>query len=208
MTACLLCLTPPLAFAEYDNDEDSDCPGDSCDTPPGNAGGAGGSGGDGGDGGEGGAGGDGGDASASNFGIQKTYATGGDSESSSYSRGGSASNFGIQEQDQDNDVTINNPAADVEGAAKRSARRASQAARVTAGSNGGSTPCGDHTGLSLSTGVAGGGLGTITEACRAFRATQAEATVSAKKAFAVKAQYWIGFPFRLVLHVVTLGVLN
>ncbi len=119
---------------------------------------------------------------------------------------------GFNEQGQETDVIveveINNPAADVKGAAKRAARRAAQAARVTAGSNGGTTPCGDHTGLSISTGAVGGGLGTITEACRAYRVTQAEALVSAKKGFAVKAQYWIGFPFRLALHVCTLGVLN
>ncbi len=119
---------------------------------------------------------------------------------------------GVNEQGQETDVIveveINNPAADVAKAAKRAARRAAQAARVSASSNGGTTPCGDTTGLSVSTGIAGGALGTITEACRAFRATQAEALVSTKKAFAVKFAYWVGFLPRTVLHVCTLGVLN
>ncbi len=100
-------------------------------------------------------------------------------------------------------------AMDIKGAAKELSKRAAEAARATAGSSGkGHTPCGDHTGLSVSTGAVGGGLGTITEACRAFRVTLAEEIVSSKKAFAVRFQYWVGFLPRLILHVATLGVLN
>ncbi len=216
VTACLS-LPATQALAEYDNDEDSDCSGNSCDAPPGNAGGAGGSGGsggDGGDGGDGGAGGDGGDASASNFGIQKTYT---DSESSSYSRGGSASNFGIQDQDQDNDVetkvTITNPADDVRGAAeeirKGMERSAPPAPRAESSSRVVETnPCGDSTGLSVSTGPIAGGAGTITEACRVFRLNLLSDAQTGWGVYLAQISHFAGWLPRTVLHIASFGILN
>lgn len=233
VTLSLVCLTPPVVSAD---DHEDDCPGNSCDAPPENNGGAGGSGGDGGQGGDGGDGGDA-DANAFNIGIQKTFASGGDSESSSKvknsgnsessssARGGSAfqgqqqGQIGINKQGQDNDVsttvTITNPAEDVRGAAEEirkgmersapSAPRAESSSRVVE-----TNPCGDSTGLSVSTGPMAGGAGTITEACRVFRLnllTDGQDGFS-WGVYLAQISHFAGWFPRTVLHIASFGILN
>jgi hypothetical protein len=70
-------------------------------------------------------------------------------------------------------------------------------------------PCGDSTGLSAQTGIAGGSLSTVSEACRAFRVEEygRRSTNRARK-FAVETAYWLGFPTRLALAIATGGALN
>jgi hypothetical protein len=73
----------------------------------------------------------------------------------------------------------------------------------------GKTPCGDASGLSAQTGLAGGGLATITETCRAYRLQRLQASkpdaISTKLAAITHYAGW--FP-RLLLHVASCGVLN
>ena len=110
------------------------------------------------------------------------------------------------------EVVTNAPAPDVKGAANELSHRAESAPPATASSSANVPGCGDTTGVSAQTGVAGGGLATITEACRASRYAHAEATLTqngyGRRAAAVRVAYWVGFLPRLVLHVVSFGALN
>ena len=145
-------------------------------------------------------------------------AKGGDSESSSRARGGDSEstsevkfsgNSNNRNSTGEQSVNINNPADDVEGAAKRMARHAESAARVRSDSKIGVSPCGDSTGLSVQTGVAGGGMATITEACRAFRLQTLQAI--GKGSFSTTLAtitHYAGWLPRTILHVASFGVLN
>ena len=66
-----------------------------------------------------------------------------------------------------NTTTVEAP--DVKGMASELAKHAESAGDVRSNSNPATSPCGDSTGLSGQVGVAGGGLATVTETCRAFR---------------------------------------
>lgn len=72
--------------------------------------------------------------------------------------------------------------------------------------------CGDTTGLGAQTQLAGGSAATISESCRAVRYAQATQALEqngfTKRAKVVTAVYWIGLPFRTVIHVVSGGILN
>lgn len=183
MVLCLLCLTVPVAHAEYDEEE---CPGNSCEAPPGNSGG----------GSVGDVTAEGGDATATAFGGTG-FGFGGSASSGSsiyapdfsfdYNPSSAYSNSGanaLSFQEQYNSMyqgqgqgfeafngntTIVNPGLG-EGIQKGMERSAPPAPRVESDSRIVETnPCGDSTGLSLSTGPVAGGAGTITEACRVFR---------------------------------------
>ena len=71
------------------------------------------------------------------------------------------------------------------------------------------SPCGDATGMSGQTGIVGGGIGTITETCRAYRLQRLQAgepeALSTKLAAITHFAGW--FP-RFLLHVASFGVLN
>ena len=112
-------------------------------------------------------------------------------------------------------MTINNPADDVEGAAKQirkgmersapAAPRAESSSRVVE-----TNPCGDSTGLSVSTGPVAGGAGTITEACRVFRLNLLS---DGKEGFSwgvylAQISHFVGWLPRTVLHVASFGILN
>lgn len=96
-------------------------------------------------------------------------------------------------------------------AAERHAETAGDARSASASDR---SPCGDSTGLSGQTGVAGGGLATITETCRAWR-LQVLAAESTREdgsmpltTHLAKVTHIVGWFPRMVLHVATLGVLN
>lgn len=111
--------------------------------------------------------------------------------------------------DTEIEVEFYAPADDVEAAANELSRRAESAPRVESHSEIGASPCGDSTGASLQTGVVGGGLATVTEACRAFRLQQLQAADpdSWTTRLATWSHFAGWFP-RAVLHFVSGGVLN
>lgn len=106
-------------------------------------------------------------------------------------------------------VSITNPADDVESAAKELAKQANSAPRATGQSSDGSTPCGDQTGVSGQIGVAGGGLATVSESCRAFRLQRLqEGGQGSLSTTLATVTHYAGWLPRTVLHVASLGVLN
>ncbi len=140
-----------------------------------------------------------------------------DADARSHSEGGDAhaGALGVGIVKTDTDVTVEGDvyeAPDVEAAARQLQRRAASAADSRSSSSGNNAACGDSTGLSGQAGIAGGSLSTVPEACRAFRAMAAEAQLTkngyTKRATAIKVAYWIGFPFRTILHIASFGVLN
>lgn len=92
---------------------------------------------------------------------------------------------------------------------KAAERHAESAADVRGSSAAAESPCGDTTGVSAQTGVAGGALSTVSETCRAYRLqilqAQSPDSMSTKLAAVV---HYVGFLPRLILHVGSLGVLN
>ncbi len=89
---------------------------------------------------------------------------------------------------------------------------ASSAASVRGASSGNVPACGDVTGVS-GQGLGGGGsIGTVPEHCRAFRAAVSSTMLAqngyTKRAKAVTVVYWIGLPFRTILHVASFGILH
>ena len=125
------------------------------------------------------------------------------SDSDSTALSGSVSNTGP--------VTVTQESIS-EGAAREFSKHAETSAEAYSSSDGANPACGDSTGLSAQTGFAGASLATVPEACRAFRAAASESQLRKNgfgaRATAVKIGYWIGFPFRTILHVATFGVLN
>lgn len=118
----------------------------------------------------------------------------------------------------DDDVTITKVDADnSEGLAEAGKelrrgmeRHSESAARATANSMPNMTPCGDTTGMSAQTGLAGASMATVPEVCRAYRLQllrNSEEEVSFSTTLATITHYVGWFP-RLVLHVGSLGVLN
>jgi len=71
------------------------------------------------------------------------------------------------------------------------------------------SPCGDATGVSGQIGVAGAGLATITETCRAYRLQrlQKAAPEATSTKLATITHYAGWFP-RLVIHLASFGILN
>ena len=100
-------------------------------------------------------------------------------------------------------------AADVKGMASEFAKHAESAGDVRSNSNPATSPCGDSTGLSGQVGVAGGGLATVTETCRAFRIQMLEAVnPDATSTKLAKITHFVGWLPRTLLHVASFGVLN
>ena len=106
-----------------------------------------------------------------------------------------------------NTTTVEAP--DVKGMGSELAKHAETAGDVRSMSNPDVSPCGDSTGLSGQVGVAGGGLATVTETCRAYRlevlnkvAPESTATKLAR------ITHFVGWLPRTVLHVASFGVLN
>ena len=180
-------LAPMVAYAG-NNGVGNECQGNSC-------GAHGGNGGNGGNGGQG-------------FGF------GGSSESDSTSV---AVQGQMQGQDQGqaqgisafNGNTTTVEAPDVKGMGSELAKHAESAGDVRSNSNPEVSPCGDSTGLSGQVGVAGGGLATVTETCRAYRlevlTKVSPDTMSTKLA---RITHFAGWLPRTLLHVASFGVLN
>ena len=106
-------------------------------------------------------------------------------------------------------INIDTPAPDVAKAAKRMARQAARAPRSVSDSKTGVSPCGDSTGLSVQTGVAGGGMATVSETCRAYRLQQLQKV--GKGSFSTvlaTITHYVGWLPRTILHVASFGVLN
>ncbi len=121
---------------------------------------------------------------------------------------------GFIHSDDDTTIVDANPSEGLKelGKEQRRAaeRHAESAADVRATSMPNNTPCGDTTGLSAQTGVAGGSLATVPEVCRAYRLQllrSSEDERSFSTTLATITHYAGWFP-RLVLHVGSLGVLN
>jgi hypothetical protein len=93
--------------------------------------------------------------------------------------------------------------------AKELTKHAESAGDVSSNSNVGGSPCGDSTGLSGQVGVAGGGLATVTETCRAFRLQVLEqGSPDSFSTELARITYYVGWFPRLLLHVASFGVLN
>jgi hypothetical protein len=106
-----------------------------------------------------------------------------------------------------NTTTVEAP--DVKGMGKELAKHASSSAEVRSDSKGGDSPCGDSTGLSAQAGLGGAGFATTSETCKAFRLQRLQATDNGSVSTTLaQITYFVGFPFRLVLHVASFGVLN
>lgn len=106
-------------------------------------------------------------------------------------------------------INIDTPAPDVALAAKRAARHSERAGDVRSNSRIGVSPCGDSTGLSVQTGVAGGGMATVSETCRAYRLQQLQAI--GKGSFSTclaTITHYAGWLPRTILHIASFGVLN
>jgi len=106
-------------------------------------------------------------------------------------------------------ITTTVEAPDVKGMGSELAKHADSAGDVRSNSNPATSPCGDSTGLSGQVGVAGGGLATVTETCRAFRLQMLE-TVSPDSYSTKLAEitHFVGWFPRMLLHVASFGVLN
>lgn len=106
-----------------------------------------------------------------------------------------------------NTTTVEAP--DVKGMGSELAKHAESAGDVRSNSNPEVSPCGDSTGLSGQVGVAGGGLATVTETCRAYRlevlTKVSPETMSTKLA---RITHFVGWLPRTLLHVASFGVLN
>lgn len=86
---------------------------------------------------------------------------------------------------------------------------AERAPRAVAMTVGGETPCGDITGASGQTGLAGGGFSTITESCRAFRLLILQDLAGDHRTTKLATfTHYAGWLPRTILHILTLGVLN
>lgn len=180
-------LLPCMAYAT-NNGQGNQCQGNSC-------GAQGGNGGDGGNGGNG-------------------VGFGGSSDATSFSGASSDQAQGqLQGQAQGisafNGNTTTVEAADVKGMGEQLKNHAESAGDVRSNSNPATSPCGDSTGLSGQVGVAGGGLATVTETCRAFRIQMLEAVnPDATSTKLAKITHFVGWLPRTILHVASFGVLN
>lgn len=176
-----------MAYAT-NNGQGNQCQGNSC-------GAQGGNGGDGGNGGNG-------------------VGFGGSSDATSFSGASSDQAQGqLQGQAQGisafNGNTTTVEAADVKGMGEQLKNHAESAGDVRSNSNPATSPCGDSTGLSGQVGVAGGGLATVTETCRAFRIQMLEAVnPDATSTKLAKITHFVGWLPRTILHVASFGVLN
>ncbi len=140
-------------------------------------------------------------------------ATSGDSSATS---GDSSATSGDVAGSVTNDLVIEavdtQPTADaIVKAAKIKQKHSARAPRAQPGTSSPETktPCGEGTGVSLQTGVAGGGAASILEACRAYRVKiQNELDPDSMRTTLVNVQYYVGFPFRLVLHMASGGILH
>jgi hypothetical protein len=174
------------------------CQGNSCGVQGGN-GGNGGQGGDGGNGGDG-------------FGFGGSALSKSESEATSTSAAiqgqlqGQAQGQGISAFNG-NTTTVEAP--DVKALGEQLKNHAETAGDVRSNSNPVTSPCGDSTGLSGQVGVAGGGLATVSETCRAFRIQMLE-TVNpdATSTKLAKVTHFVGWLPRTILHVASFGVLN
>jgi len=212
----------PLMAQATNNGQGNQCQGNSCGEHGGN-GGNGGNGGQGGNGGNGGVGNGGSATGGSVFGSgNSTNSNRNDNTAVSVS-GASAEQrqgqFQGQDQGQDqgqaqgisafNGNTTTVEAPDVKGMASEFAKHAESAGDARSLSNPEVSPCGDSTGLSGQVGVAGGGLATVTETCRAYRlevlTKVSPDTMSTKLA---RITHFMGWLPRTLLHVASFGVLN
>jgi len=132
-----------------------------------------------------------------------------DAEASSSSRSGAVAIQGQGVEIIDESVTVDASSYVYEDSTGELKNQAQTASDANSFSNPGKTPCGDSSGLSAQTGVAGGGLATIPETCRAYRLQRLQASapddLSTKLATITHLAGW--FP-RLLLHVASCGVLN
>lgn len=114
--------------------------------------------------------------------------------------------------DTDNSTTTDNSIGELlttVEAVGQPLHRAEGAASVRGYSIPSAGPCGEVTGLSAQTGIAGGALSTVPEACRAFRVDEYERlSRSRARMWAVRLVYWAGLPSRLALAMVSGGALN
>ncbi len=156
---------------------------------------------------------------------QVAVGTGGDADVDSHIGNGfgnfspdadARSTSGVHFSDDDVDITIvdANPSEGLKelGKEQRRAaeRHAESAARSEAASMPNMTPCGDTTGMSAQTGLAGASMATIPEVCRAYRLQllrNSEEERSFSTTLATITHYVGWFP-RTLLHIGTLGVLN
>lgn len=177
-------LMPVVAYANGNN-QSGNCPGNSCHN----------------------------DSAAS---VGDVNATGGDADAAVFGSGNSYNHnaaFSGASSDQSQGINAFNgntvEAADVKGMGSELAKHAETAGDVRSMSNPSVSPCGDSTGLSGQVGVAGGGLATVTEACRAYRlevltAVSPDATTTKL----ARITHLVGWLPRTLLHVASFGVLN
>ena len=203
-------LAPMIAHAT-NNGVGNQCQGNSCGVHGGN-GGNGGQGGDGGNGGSSNVVGSGNSASSNRNDNSAVSVSG----SSAQQRQGQAQGqFQGQDQGQAQGISAFNgntttvEAPDVKSMAEELTKHAESAGDVRSNSNPEVSPCGDSTGLSGQVGVAGGGLATVTETCRAYRlevlTKVSPDTMSTKLA---RFTHFAGWLPRTLLHVASFGVLN
>jgi hypothetical protein len=206
-----------MAYAS-NNGQGNECQGNSCGSQGGN-GGNGGQGGNGGNGGTGGVGNGGQGGSVVGSGNSSSSSSVSNRNVNRASSSSSAEQEQGQEQEQyqgqgqgisafnGNTTTVEAP--DVKGMGSELAKHADSAGDVRSNSNPATSPCGDSTGLSGQVGVAGGGLATVTETCRAFRLQMLE-TVSPDSYSTKLAEitHFVGWFPRMLLHVASFGVLN
>lgn len=170
------------------------------------------------------------DARAAAIGVNRNYNSLSNrnySSVDSYNRNDvNTSDFTVQGQDQgqyqgqgqgieafNGNTTVVNPGLNVDFDSRdlvdAAERHAETAPRSESSSAAAASPCGDSTGLSGQTGVAGGGLATITETCRAYRlqVLQSNAPESWSTKLAAGTHY-AGWFFRTLLHIGSFGVLN
>ena len=197
-------LAPMIAHAT-NNGVGNQCQGNSCGVHGGN-------------GGNGGQGGNGGNGGVGNGGNGFGFGGSANSESESTSvaiQGQAQGQFQGQDQGQAQGISAFNgntttvEAPDVKGMGSELAKHAESAGDVRSNSNPEVSPCGDSTGLSGQVGVAGGGLATVTETCRAYRlevlTKVSPDTMSTKLA---RFTHFAGWLPRTLLHVASFGVLN
>jgi len=194
----------PLMAHATNNGQGNQCQGNSC----------GSQGGDGGNGGQGGDGGNGGSATGGSVFGSGNSSNRNDNSAVSVS-GADASAQQKQAQGQlqgisafnGNTTTVEAP--DVKGMASELAKHAESAGDVRSFSNPEVSPCGDSTGLSGQVGVAGGGLATVTETCRAYRLeVLSKVSPDAMSTKLARFTHFVGWLPRTLLHVASFGVLN
>lgn len=100
-------------------------------------------------------------------------------------------------------------APDMKGMGSELAKHAASAGDVRSHSNPEISPCGDSSGLSGQVGVAGGGLATVTETCRAYRLeVLTKVSPDATSTKLARFTHFVGWLPRTLLHVASFGVLN